>query len=173
MPNVTSCRIVHYYQPSLSRAQHGRKFRSPSLAMRVIPDARPRVSGRINWRWDHTDSAVGLSGDTGRLDLRCIADCLHGDAYRRQSASAAIVDTQRLSMASKMAWLGVVAESLRELTRHAGFALPVGKSLKSKRSQERRRCVPMVAREEPSNGDTRALRLIGNSPCGAQKCDLL
>src|SRR5262249_36024289 len=40
---------------------------------------------------------------------------------------------------------------------------------KSKRSQERRRCVPMVARGEPSNGDTRALRLIGNS---LAKCDI-
>jgi hypothetical protein len=47
---------------------------------------------------------------------------------------------------------------------HAGGALPVGKSLKSGRSQERRRWVPMVARGEPSNGDTRTLRLIGNSP---------
>ena len=45
----------------------------------------------------------------GRLDLRSIADCLHGHAYRRQSASAAIVDTRRLSTASKMAGLGVVA----------------------------------------------------------------
>jgi hypothetical protein len=94
---------------------------------RVIPDARPRVSGRINWRWDHTDSAVGLSSDTGRLDLRCIADCLHGRAYRRQSASAAIVDTQRLSTASKMVWLGVVAESLRELGRKNGD--PITQSL--------------------------------------------
>jgi hypothetical protein len=43
-----------------------------------------------------------------------------------------------------------------------GSALPVGKGFNSRRSQERRRCVPMLARAEPPNGDTRARPLIGN-----------
>jgi hypothetical protein len=53
----------------------------------------------VSWvRSDDRGSNLTLiaAQQAGRLAPRCVADCLHGHAYRRQSASAAIVDTQRL-----------------------------------------------------------------------------
>jgi hypothetical protein len=67
--------------------------------------ARSTAADRFCFRylpaWEHTGSAVGPPRDAGRLELCGTIDCLHGYADRRQSASAASIDPQRLSTASK------------------------------------------------------------------------